>query len=80
MKPIWHSYLVLNLGNCAHETPAETGLISCLAVKRSCSSQRSALPPMKNVRPCLDAKFIIPNYLAAHVWIIKSRQNKKLIA
>ena len=27
MKPIWHSYLVLSLDNCVHETPTETGLI-----------------------------------------------------
>ena len=26
MKLIWHNYLVLSLGNCAHETPTETGL------------------------------------------------------
>ena len=26
MKFIWHSYLVPSLGNCAHETPTETGL------------------------------------------------------
>jgi len=26
MKLIWHSYLVLSLGNCAYETPTETGL------------------------------------------------------
>jgi len=27
MKLIWHNYLVLSLGNCAHETSTETGLI-----------------------------------------------------
>ena len=27
MKPIWHDYLVLSLGNCVHETLTETGLI-----------------------------------------------------
>ena len=27
MKLIWHSYLVLSLRNCAHETPTEIGLI-----------------------------------------------------
>ena len=26
MKLIWHSYLVLILGNCVHETPTETVL------------------------------------------------------
>ena len=26
MKLIWHSYLVLSLDNCVHETPTETGL------------------------------------------------------
>ena len=26
IKLIWHSYLVLSLGNCAHETLTETGL------------------------------------------------------
>jgi len=26
MKPIWHSYLVLNLGNCTHKTSIEIGL------------------------------------------------------
>jgi len=28
MKLIWHSYLVLSLDNCAHETPTETSLRS----------------------------------------------------
>ena len=27
MKLMWHSYLVSSLGNCAHETSTETGLI-----------------------------------------------------
>ena len=27
MKSIWHSYLVLSLGNCVHETLTETGLM-----------------------------------------------------
>ena len=26
MKLIWHSYIILNLGNCVHETLTETGL------------------------------------------------------
>ena len=26
IKPICHSYLVLSLGNCIHETPTKTGL------------------------------------------------------
>ena len=33
MKLIWHSYLVLNLGNCAHETPTETGINHSTKVK-----------------------------------------------
>ena len=27
MKSIWHSYLVLSLGNCVHETLTKTGLM-----------------------------------------------------
>ena len=32
MKLIWHSYVVLSLGNCAHETSTEIGL-NCAAKK-----------------------------------------------
>ena len=44
IKLIWHSFLVLSLDNCIHETPIETGLSAWQ-------------PPVIGRDACMDARW-----------------------
>ena len=79
MKLIWHGYLVLSLGICAHETPTETGLKTIWLIKHF-SNHWAATFQKERVRPCLVAHCKIFEMASLHICSIKYRLITKLIA
>ena len=78
MKLIWHGYLVLSLGICAHETPTETGLKTIWLIKHF-SNHWAATFQKERARPCLVAHCKIFEMASLHICSIKYRLITKLI-